>query len=348
MIARTFKLSNWLLLSAAVVFLAGHSTSSAASSRGPQEEKPIEEVVANLAAGRVIVGVFKDGIIIATVENAIEPGSLTPPIVPFTNRRAGVVLGAAEFVSPSSRQVLVKLSVDLPHVRGDAPLSTQQPHLIEPGDAKNATDIEQIGLGLMNRLNESVSQIHSELHFSANDPLTQVVLADYIEGYGPEVWFLTYTIQQVPERGDFWTTRVRRPRYVQFYPPEKKDPHTLMEFDYPPEADTVTLRDMMLAHDPRLEKLRTSSPEMAGVVDSILRGDLEKSFVASGVPYFKAATDAIAPGSRKQIAVLGLESGFSWVVAPPREAKPRTENAADGQAAPTSQRPADAPTLQKP
>ena len=46
----------------------------------------------------------------------------------------------------------------------------------------------------MIRLNESASQIHSQLHFSANEPLTELVLADYIPSYGPEVWFITYTI----------------------------------------------------------------------------------------------------------------------------------------------------------
>ena len=90
----------------------------------PQEDKPIEEIVANLAAGRVIVGVFKDGIVIGSIENSIEIGSLTPPIVPINSRRAGVLLGASEFVSPSSRQVVANLSSYLPHVRGDAPLET--------------------------------------------------------------------------------------------------------------------------------------------------------------------------------------------------------------------------------
>src|SRR5580658_7980422 len=188
--ARGFKYALLFLFALALPIAGDHLYGRAASSTRPQEEKPIEEIVANLAAGRVIVGVFKDGIVIGSIENSVETGSLTPPIVPMNSRRVGVLLGAAEFVSPSSRQVLAKLSRDLPHVRGDAPLSAQQPHLTGSTDILKAGDIEQIGLGLMVRLNENASQIHSQLNFTANEPLTELVLADYIEGYGSEVWFL--------------------------------------------------------------------------------------------------------------------------------------------------------------
>ncbi len=345
---RSCKYPLLVLVAVTLTLAIGHLYVRAAAAPHPQEDKPIEEIVANLAAGRVIVGVFKDGIVIGSIEYPIETGSLTPPIVPITSRRAGIVLGAAEFVSPSSRQVLAKLSRDLPQIRGDAPLSAQQPHLADTTDIRKASDIEQIGLGLMNRLNESASQMHSQLNFSADEPFTELVLADYVQGYGPEVWFLTYTIAQEPERGDFWNTHVRRPRYVQFWPPEKKEPRTLIEFDYPADAKTVTLRDLLLTHDPRLEKLRTSSPEMAAVADSILRGDLDKILLAAGLPYLRAALDVIAQGNRKQLAVINFESGFEWVIAPPKEPKPPAEKMANGEQAPSLERPADAPTLQKP
>jgi hypothetical protein len=351
MTARGFKYALLSLFTFALPFAGEHLYGRVASSTHPQEERPIEEIVANLAAGRVVVGVFKDGIVIGSIENSIETGSLTPPIVQINSRRAGVLLGASEFASPSSRQVLANLASDLPHVRGDAPLSSQQPHLTGAIDIKKASDIEQIGLGLMIRLNDSASQIHSQLHFSANEPLTELVLADYVPSYGPEVWYLTYTIEQEPERGDFWNTRVHRPRYVQFWPPEKKEPRTLIEFDYPADTKFVTLRDMLLTHDPRLDKIRSSSPEMAAVADSILRGDLDKTFLASGLPYLRAALEAIAQGNREQLAVINFETGFEWIIAPPKPPKPPAEKAEkedEGEQRPSLQRPADAPTLQKP
>ncbi|MFZ0036611.1 MAG: hypothetical protein WAK91_04260 [Candidatus Acidiferrales bacterium] len=346
--ARCFKHVPLILLVVALPSVVGHVYGRGSLLPSAQDEKPIEEIVANLAAGRVIVGVFKDGIVIGSIENSVETGSLTPPIVPMNSRRVGVLLGAAEFVSPSSRQVLAKLSHDLPHVRGDAPLSAQQPHLTGTTDILKAGDIEQIGLGLMVRLNENASQIHSQLNFTANEPLTELVLADYIEGYGSEVWFLTYTIGQEPERGDFWNTRVHRPRYVQFWPPEKKAPRTLIEFDYPAEDKSVTLRDMLLTHDARLDKIRLSSPEMAAVADSILRGDLDKILVAAGEPYLRAAIDAIAQGNHEQIGVINFETGFEWIVAPPKEPKPPADKADQGDKPPSLERPADAPTLLKP
>ncbi|MGC1687575.1 MAG: hypothetical protein WA734_18255 [Candidatus Acidiferrales bacterium] len=345
---RRYKYLLLFLFSLALPFAGAHLYGRAGTSVGHQEDKPIEEIVANLAAGRVIVGVFKDGIVIGSIENSIETGSLTPPIVPINSRRAGVLLGASEFVSPSSRQVVANLSLDLPHIRGDAPLSSQQPHLTGAIDIRKAGDLEQIGAGLMIRLNDSASQIHSQLHFSANEPLTELVLADYIPSYGPEVWFITYTIEQEPERGDFWNTRVRRPRYVQFWPPEKKDPRTLIEFDYPADTKVVTLRDMLLTHDPRLDQIRSSSPDMAAVADSILRGDLDKIFVAAGEPYMRAALDAIAQGNHQQLAVISFENGFAWVIAPPKPLKPPAEKSDQDDQRPSLQRPADAPTLQKP
>jgi hypothetical protein len=108
---------------------------------------------------------------------------------------------------------------------------------------------------------------------------------------------------------------------------------------------------MLLTHDPRLDKIRSSSPQMAAVADSILRGDLDKTFLASGLPYLRAALEAIAQGNREQLAVINFETGFEWIIAPPKAPKPPAEKAEkedQGEQRPSLQRPADAPTLQKP
>src|ERR1700721_1044690 len=70
---------------------------------------PSEEIVANLAAGRVIVAVVKDAIIIATVENPIESQTHPPIPVQLNARRAGVLFGAVDWFSPTSDQQFARL-----------------------------------------------------------------------------------------------------------------------------------------------------------------------------------------------------------------------------------------------
>jgi len=121
----------------------------------------------------------------------------------------------------------------------------------------------------------------------------------------------------------------------------------LIEFDYPSDPKVETLRDLLLAHDPRLESIRNSSPDLASVADAILRGDIDKTLAASGAAYLRAALAAIAAGSRQQLAVIHFQTGFEWIIAPPRENKP-PEKTGRPEGAPTLERPPDAPTLQKP
>ena len=66
-----------------------------------QEPESTEEVVANLAAGRVLVAVTKDGIVIATLENKVEPDTRPPLIVPLGSRRAAVLMGAFNWLAPA-------------------------------------------------------------------------------------------------------------------------------------------------------------------------------------------------------------------------------------------------------
>ena len=65
--ARGFKYALLFLFTLALPITGEYLYGRPASSTHPQEEKPIEEIVANLAAGRVVVGVFKDGIVIGSI-----------------------------------------------------------------------------------------------------------------------------------------------------------------------------------------------------------------------------------------------------------------------------------------
>ena len=102
-------------------------------------DQPTEELVANLASGRVIIAVYKDALVITTIENKIEPGTLTPPIVPITNQKAGILLGASTWYSPSSRQVVENLAQDLPHVRARTS-DANVPHLATPNDPEKTAE----------------------------------------------------------------------------------------------------------------------------------------------------------------------------------------------------------------
>ena len=85
-------------------------------------------------------------------------------------------------------------------------------------------------------------------------------------------------MKQAQQRGDYWATSVLRPVYLQFYPPEKGQPHTLMEFDYPAE-DAAALRCFLCCKsgDPRLAKIKGSDPKMAEVADRFLSGESNKA-----------------------------------------------------------------------
>src|ERR1700732_3398682 len=98
-----------------LVLLQPTLTPRAAARQGP--EAPTQEVVANLAAGRVVIAVVKDAILIGTAENPIEAETRPPTPVPLTSVRAGVILGSVDWFSPSSQQDFARLDTVIPHVR---------------------------------------------------------------------------------------------------------------------------------------------------------------------------------------------------------------------------------------
>src|ERR1700690_4082521 len=90
-------------------------------------QKAGQELVANLAAGRVVIAVVKDAILIGTVENPIEAETRTPAPVEIETSRVGIILGAIDWFSPSSQQQVARLDKELPHLR--AYQVTVTPHL---------------------------------------------------------------------------------------------------------------------------------------------------------------------------------------------------------------------------
>ena len=301
-------------------------------------DQPGEEIVANLAAGRVVIAVVKDTILIGTVENPFETQTHPPVPVVLSGDRAGIILGAVDWFSPSSQKQIARLDRELPRLHGR--VKPQGPRLQHGEEGNEATDIEFIGQGLGDRLNDVVKDLHARMELPEGEHLLQLVVTDFIFGYGPEVWHVDYSVEQFPQRGDFWETRIQRPKYFQDWPPEKGQPLTLIEFDYPPSVTSPTVLEMLRQKDPRLEKLSGSDPVMASVASMLLRGISNKIATPDGTQFMRAALDAIAPPkARETIASVNFQTGFAWVLPPPTEPKAPGEQ---------KERPANAPTLLKP
>jgi len=279
-----------------------------------------EEIVANLATGRVVVAVVKDAILVATVERPIEAETRVPAPVALGSERLGVILGAVDWSSPSAHQELARLDKELPHLRGKLIVTTGTPSLQHAGITGEAADIEDIGQGLLERLDQLAQGLHGGLDWPSNEPVAELIIADYLGGYGPEVWQLTYGLKQDEQSHDYWITRVERPVYLQFWPPEKGEPRTLLEFDYPSEGAPPSLLELLRRKDPALEGVMESDHKMAEVAEHFLRSESSKVSAADATEFLRAALDAISPhGARESVAIIGEESGFAWILAPPSE-----------------------------
>jgi hypothetical protein len=326
----------------AVLLLCGRLVPARLAGARPQEgsETVREEVVANLDAGRVIVAVVKDAIIVGTIENPIEAETRPPIPVELSSERMAITLGAIDWFSPSSNLDLARIDLELPHLRSH--LVASGPHLSQAEAGGEASDIEDIGQGVMERLNEVAHGLSNKIDLPSGEPLAELIVADYLTGYGPEVWQLTYDLEQEQQKGDYWDTRVLRPKYLQFWPPEKGQPHTLMEFSYPPEHTAPTLLDLLRQRDPRVQGVMAADPAMVQVANEFLSGDSKKIHAQEGVQFLRAALAAITPPkARESFATIGPENGFAWVLPPPPEPqKP-------GQAARPQERPEGAPSLVK-
>jgi hypothetical protein len=327
----------------ALIFAAAISPTSlrAQESTAP----PSEEVVANLAAGRVVVAVVKDAIIIATVENPIETQTHPPVPVQINSLRVGVLLGAIDWFSPSSQVVFARLDHELPYLRGTVAAVDDRLDRRVPLDIRTteATDLETVGLGVWKRLNQITAGLHAKVALPVHEPVVQLVLADFVRDYGPEVWLLSYDLRQELRRIDYYDTNVTRPTYVQFWPPEKTEPHTLLEFQYPPEIKSPTLLDLLKANDPRIEKLLSADPKMRAVANLFVQGDYKKILAVDAIQFLRAALDATSdPKFRQTLAVIHAETGFEWILKPPAEPKyvPTPQQAEE-----QKNRPAERPSL---
>ncbi len=178
-----------------------------------------DEIVANLAGGRVIVHVAHDKIVFAAIDQPIELSSIPPRVLNIDPSHIGILLGASEWRSSVDPKP-VRLDKDFPRLSGKDPHFAVNPDEVAP-------DLDVIGVAFLERLRPLVSQLHHKIEFKPEEAIFEVVIIGFApDDYGPEVWTLEYRIHQeeIATRGDFWQTRLLRPRFTQLYPPEKHAP----------------------------------------------------------------------------------------------------------------------------
>jgi hypothetical protein len=296
-----------------------------------QERGHGDEIVANLAGGRVIVHVARDEIVFAAIDQPVETNSVPPRVLSVDTGHIGILFGASEWRSTADPQP-VRLDKDFPRVPGPNSQGYYNPEEAAP-------DLETMGVAFLERLRPLVSRLQHKVDFKPDEALLEVVVVGYERDYGPEVWTIEYRIQQeeIATRGDFWQTRLLRPRFTQLYPPEKKDPKKLVEVRYPPTLEGPTLQQLIEGNYPDLDDVAKANAKFAKVLEDINHGQANKAAPQDSVDFMRAAMPIIA-GKSPYIMGTMTERGFDWVIPPAEPVEKAKED---------KNRPPDAPTLRK-
>jgi len=285
------------------------------------QEVSDQEVAVNLAEGRVVICAARDGIILAAMDAHGEGGSQPPGIAILSAVRMGVMMGAVEWVRPDSRDKPIRLDNEFKSLIAAA-LNTGG----QKDDAFRASDIESIGIVMLERIRVLAGTLHHKINLGEDEPLIRIVLAGYVRDYGAEAWTIDYHIRQDALGNDIYRTRVLRPSYNQLYPPEKGKPKTFMEVRYPPEnraAGDPELLDLLQQNDSRLAKIRAANEIQAKSVTLVVEGQSQKTDAASLVNFLKAALPAItAPETKLVMAKVDYDAGFQWILQPPKAPAP--------------------------
>ena len=293
-----------------------------------------DEIVANLAGGRVIIHVAKDTIIFAAIDQPVEPSSIPPRVAGVDSSHVAVLFGASEWRIPADPKP-IRLDRNVVRLGGREAREEATPEEAEP-------DLELIGTAFLEKLRPLVGQLHHKVDFSPSDPVFEMVIIGYAPGdYGPEVWVAEYHMEQeeVATRGEeYWQTRLLRPHFTQLYPPEKHAPRTLVEARYPAGLKGPTLEEMIKSNDPHISSVLQNA-HFEKVLENLRGGSAQKAPAADSVEFMRAAVPLLAGGSRYVIGTLAEQGGLNWVV-PPTEPVEKVEE--------DKTRPPEAPTLRRP
>jgi hypothetical protein len=302
-----------------------------------QIQAPEDEIVANLAGGRVIVHVARDGnIVFAAINQPVEAGGVPPRVLEVDSVHVAVLLGASEWRLPADPNP-VRLDRNFERVRGRDPKYQYHADEAEP-------DLETIGVAVLEKLRPLTSQLHHKIDLPADEPLLEMVLIGYApNNYGPEVWTVEYRVQQeqVSTRGEYWQTRILRPRFTQLYPPDKHAPRMIVEARYPADLKAPTLMALIQGNDPAIAQLRGSDARFAKVIEAVDKGQAQKAVPADAADFLRAVLPLISDKQTFILAKMEEQHGFDWIV-PPDEP---IEHAKKGEE--DKNRPPDAPSLRR-
>src|SRR5579859_2840076 len=289
---RITPLANCLLAFAFLQLIALPAASHAQQSAGG-------EIVANLATGRAIFCVTKDAIIVAATSGGGEVGSRPPAVLPVSSGRIGILLGAIDWTAPDTGKA-TRLDAELPAVAANALRRPSQKPSEEP------SEIEDIGVGVLELI----------------QPIVELILVDYVLNYGPEIWNLQYRVRQENLANDFWQTRILRPAYVQLYPPEKGQPRTFIEANYPADLPQLQLAQRVAQPDPQFDRIAHSSRDASDAVALVAAGNSIKAQSSPISDFMRAAIPAAGGNEQNLVmAALDMNRGFQWIL-PPQEPIP--------------------------
>jgi hypothetical protein len=282
-----------------------------------QQQPPARDVVANFAAGRVEICAAKDALLIAAADEPVEPGSRPPEIFGLGTGRLGILLGAVEWIEPGSGGPPDRFAQDLSAIGHEAPGADS---VIAAGNEAN--DIEMLGIALLERIRAQAEGFHHKIELGADEPLVELIVVDYVDGYGFEAWLVRYNIKQESLGNDYWVTSVSRPDYTQLYPPEKGQPRTLLEVRYPPKLEP-TLLDRLRRDDPDLARISDASPQLAQATSQLLNGVSPKSAAADDADFLRAALPVVThANARVALVEITDDKDVVWLAGSPVPAPP--------------------------
>ena len=295
-----------------------------------------DEIVATLAGGRVIVHATRENIIFIAINEPIEEaGSVPPRVISLDSHHVGVLFGSSEWRIPAEPKP-IRLDKELTHI------ATQDPKYAGSYNGDAEPDLETIGVAFLEKLTPLAARLHHKLDFPADQPLFELVVIGFgPKDYGPEVWTMEYRMMQemISSRGDFWQTRVLRPRFEQIYPPEKKAPKKLVETCYPGACKGPTLQQLIEGNEPSLAKLSGSDAKWAKAADLIANGQAQKTVTPDTAAFLRAAIPLIYTNRQFVMGTFEEQHGFDWIV-PPEEPVERAKQE-------DKNRPPEAPTLRR-
>ncbi len=293
----------------------------------------VDEIVANLSGGRVIVHVARDAIIFGAISQPVEAKTVPPRVAAMDAGHIAIFFGAEEWQVPAQPRP-IRLDRDIERI------ARPDPHYVRPAGA-GETDLEQLGVIFLEKLRPLVTQLHHKIDLKPDEPLLEIVLIGYApDNYGPEVWLVEYRVEQssISSQADYLDTRPLRPRFTQLYPPEKHEAHTLVEVQFPTDSQEVPLLGLIQQSDPRIARLKSAEPRFAKVVDLIERGQAQKAEPKDSADFMRALLPLLAGSASFFEGKMSEESRLEWIVPPEEPVEKQAED---------KNRPPDAPTLMR-